>query len=94
MYCIELGIETAIVTHFEKRSEYMSISCLASSIGLGPAGGSGSEFPNQLMFGSNSTTEAWPSLVCAAAVYTLKRVDEENRGFPYSTMACMVRELG
>lgn len=39
-----------IHTHFVNRSEYISTSCLARSIALGPAGGSGSEFPNQLIF--------------------------------------------
>lgn len=38
-----------LLAHFVKRSEYMSISCFARSIGVGPAGASGSELPNQLI---------------------------------------------
>lgn len=36
-------------THFVNRSEYMSSSCLARSMSLGPDGGSGSELPYQLI---------------------------------------------
>lgn len=54
-------------THFVNRSEYMSTSCLARSIGLGPAGGSGSEFPNQLIFSSYTRTKCRVVAAQAAA---------------------------
>lgn len=45
----EVALAKQPTSHFVNRSEYISTSCLARSIGLGPEGGSGSEFPNQLI---------------------------------------------
>lgn len=52
-------------THFVKRSEYISTSCLARSIGLGPAGTSGSELPNQLILDNYYGTRGKSGVVCS-----------------------------